>query len=94
MLSVGNDYELIPGKETMQAAVDVVHERKVSSSRRTFALCNSCFWSATLFSETGMACPACATDVSLIPLTMDEQYRLKVSPASGVEVSFSRAKAR
>jgi hypothetical protein len=40
-----------------------------------------------------MACPTCATDVSLIPLTLDEQYRLKVSPTSGVEVSFSRAKA-
>lgn len=77
----------------MQAAVNAIQERK-AGGRRTFALCNSCFWSATLFSEATMACPACATDVSLIPLTIDEEYRLKVSPASGVEISFSRAKAR
>ena len=74
-------------------SINVVQERK--AGRRSFALCNSCFWSATLFSETGsLACPSCSDgSVSLIPLALDEQYRLKLSPASGVEISFSRVRA-
>lgn len=69
-------------------AIDVVQH---SAGRRNFALCGSCFWSATILHEGEVSCPMCAKGVSLIPLARDEEYRLKISPASGVEVSFSRA---
>jgi hypothetical protein len=71
-------------------AINAVQQRK--AGRRNFALCSSCFWSATiLHEEKEVSCPVCAKGVSLIPLAKDEGYRLKISPAAGVEVSFSRA---
>jgi hypothetical protein len=39
-----------------------------------------------------LSCPACPGPVSLIPLAKDEEYRLKVSPSAGLELSFSRPK--
>ena len=68
-------------------AIDVVQH---SAGRRNFALCGSYFRSATILHEAEVSCPTCAESVSLIPLARDEGYRLKISPASGVEVSFSR----
>lgn len=58
-----------------------------------FALCESCFWSATVIGNISLACPSCAGEVSMIPLAGDEQYRLKMS-STGIEMSFSRAKCR
>lgn len=59
--------------------------------RKSFALCESCFWSATLLYERDVSCPSCpGSSVSLIPLAKDEEYRLKVSPSTGLELSFSR----
>lgn len=61
-------------------------------ARKRFALCESCFWSATLLDERDVSCPSCpGSSVSLIPLAKDEEYRLKVSPSAGLELSFSRA---
>lgn len=60
-------------------------------ARKRFALRESCFWSATLLDERDMSCPSCPGSVSLIPLAKDEEYRLKVSPSAGLELSFSRA---
>jgi len=40
----------------------------------SFALCESCFWCATILDfRDQRACPACAGDISLIPLGKDEQ---------------------
>jgi hypothetical protein len=65
---------------------------------RRFALCESCFWSATILkpkdndicrSET---CPVCSIgSVSLIPLGNDEAYELEVRPKGGLEMRFSKA---
>lgn len=58
---------------------------------RHFALCESCYWSATLIAEILISCPFCPeSSVSLIPLAADEHYRLKLSPTSGLEFVFSR----
>jgi hypothetical protein len=68
---------------------------KIIGSERHFALCESCFWSATvLFGKDAPACPSCSTEgsVSMIPLAKDEEYRVKLSPCTGIEMSFSRAK--
>lgn len=66
--------------------------QKLQQAQKHFALCESCFWSATVFGRIILACPSCACEnVSMIPLATDEEYRLKVSSA-GLEMSFSRAK--
>lgn len=66
---------------------------------RQFALCESCFWSATILKprdnsiRRSGSCPVCSIGyVSLIPLTIDEVYELKVRPKGGLEMSFSKAK--
>lgn len=59
---------------------------------RRFALCESCFWSATLLSGRDVSCPSCpGSTMSLIPLAKDDEYRLRVSPSAGLELSFSKA---
>lgn len=69
----------------------VIVEYKLGAVRY-FALCESCFWSATVFGRSVPACPSCAGEnVSMIPLAGDEEYRLRVS-AAGLEMSFSRAR--
>jgi hypothetical protein len=71
----------------MQAAV-----QELKQLQKHFALCESCFWSATVFGAGVQACPSCACEnVSMIPLAGDEQYRLKMS--GGLEMSFSRKRA-
>lgn len=63
-----------------------------NSAGRHFALCESCFWSATILKMKGkVACPLCTdSNVSLIPLAIDEQYRIKLGASADLEVSFSR----
>lgn len=73
----------------MQANTVVASQKLV---RRRFALCESCFWSATLLYDRDVSCPSCpGSSVSLIPLAKDEEYRLKLSPSAGLELSFSRS---
>lgn len=69
----------------MQAAV--VTAQKV----RRFALCESCFWSATVLYDREVQCSSCLGSVSLIPLAKDDEYRLKVLPSAGLELTFLRA---
>lgn len=71
----------------MQAAV-----QELEQLQKHFALCESCFWCATVFGRSIQACPLCTGEnISMIPLATDEQYRLRMSTA-GIEMSFSRAK--
>ncbi len=57
-----------------------------------FALCESCFWSATILKmKEPIACPTCPdSSVSLIPLAADEQYRIDLGSNAGLELSFSK----
>ena len=63
-----------------------------NSSGFHFALCESCFWSATILTmKERIACPACPdSSVSLIPLGADEQYRIRLGTSAGLELSFSK----
>jgi hypothetical protein len=65
-----------------------------STSGLHFVLCESCFWSATLLKiREDFVCPACAdANVSFIPLSINESYRLSMSAKSWLEASFSSAK--
>jgi hypothetical protein len=65
---------------------------------RQFALCEPCFWSATILRSgernvhITSSCPVCSSDnISVIPLTRDDVYELDVEPKSGLEIEFSRA---
>jgi hypothetical protein len=61
---------------------------------RFFALCESCFWSATVLrTKDRIFCPLCkeSESLSLIPLGTDESYRLNMSGSSGLEVSFTKS---
>jgi hypothetical protein len=75
-------------------ATSPVMENLLSNSYSSlhFALCESCFWSATILKKREfIACPACPdSTVSMIPLAVDEQYRIKLHPSAGLELSFSK----
>lgn len=65
---------------------------------RQFALCESCFWSATILrprernAYSANSCPICSSEsISLIPLTNDDIYELYVRSKGGLEIKFSRA---
>jgi hypothetical protein len=62
-----------------------------------FALCQLCFWSATIFKSDLQdhktnTCPICFNDnsISLIPLTRDEVNELSVRSKGGLEIKFSK----
>ncbi len=67
-----------------------------NSTDPQFALCESCFWSATIFKSkvkntiiTWNKCPICFNrSISLIPLTRDETYELSLRPKVGLEMKF------
>ena len=68
-----------------------------TTDKRQFALCESCFWSATIFKSDIQehktnTCPVCFNDnsISLIPLTKDEVYELSVRSKGGLEMKFSK----
>ena len=68
------------------------------TSHRHFALCESCFWSATIFKSDKKqeqiinTCPVCFNDrsISLIPLEKEEVYELSIRPKGGLEIKFSK----
>ena len=68
------------------------------TSHRHFALCESCFWSATIFTSDKKqeqninTCPICfkENNISLIPLTKDEVYELSTRSKDGLEMKFSK----
>ena len=68
------------------------------TSHRHFALCESCFWSATIFKSDKKqeqiinTCPTCfnGNNISLIPLTKDEVYELSTRSKGGLEMKFSK----
>jgi hypothetical protein len=68
------------------------------TSHRHFALCESCFWSATIFTSDKKqeqninTCPICfkENNISLIPLTKDEVYELSTRSKGRLEMKFSK----
>jgi hypothetical protein len=59
---------------------------------RSFAFCQSCFWTATVFAKIdSYECPFCpGKNVELIPLNQDEKYEYRLEPNKGLEIEFSR----
>jgi hypothetical protein len=70
---------------------------------RQFAICESCFWCATIFQklntsniiidslEQHQICPLCKNkSMSLIPLAKDEGYTIAMEDKRGLEIEFSK----
>lgn len=54
----------------------LILEKKYDYQNRLFALCQSCYWTATIFAKIeSYECPVCrAGNVALIPLNLEEKY--------------------
>jgi len=66
-------------------------ERKYDYGIRLFALCESCYWTATIFTKLeNYECPACrAGNVALIPLSLNEKYEFQFKREKGLDIKFS-----
>ena len=81
-----------------------VNVRPLKECQHDFALCESCFWCATIFNysikeqeyiednnNTFQICPLCKNkSVSLMHLAKDERYTLSVGDKRGLEMKFSK----
>ena len=72
----------------------VILESKYDYQNRIFALCESCYWTATMFVNIeGYHCPVCHSEnVALIPLSRDEKYEYSLKPEQGLQLKFSLIK--
>ncbi|HVE37946.1 MAG TPA: hypothetical protein VNA18_07120, partial [Nitrososphaeraceae archaeon] len=59
-----------------------VLEREYDHSIRIFALCEKCYWTATILEKVeACQCPDCLSqEVAMIPIDNDEQYEYSVAP--------------
>ncbi len=83
-----------------------VNVRPLQECQHEFALCESCFWCATIFNNsikeqenvvennsnnTFQICPMCKDkSVSLMHLAKDERYTLSIGDKRGLEMKFSK----
>jgi hypothetical protein len=69
----------------------VILEKKYNYQNRLFALCESCYWTATIFTKIeNYQCPVCKSkDIALIPLNTDEKYEYKFKLKQGLDIKFS-----
>jgi Zn finger protein HypA/HybF involved in hydrogenase expression len=81
-----------------------INVRPLKECQHEFALCESCFWCATIFNNsikeqeyvaennnTFEVCPMCkGKSVSLMHLAKDERYTVSVGENRGLEMKFSK----
>ena len=69
----------------------VILEKKFDYQNRLFALCESCYWTATFFTKIERyECPVCQSkDIALIPLNRDEKYDYNYELKRGLQINFS-----
>ena len=64
-----------------------------ASAKRHFVICNSCFWCASLYSDSRtVKCSLCNSnsDLELIPISKKESFKFNYHPRSGIVLEFSR----
>ena len=68
----------------------VILENKYDYNNRSFALCESCYWTATIFTRIeSYNCPVCRGEhVELIPLNLDEKYEYQLEPDKVLKLNF------
>jgi len=69
----------------------VILENKYDYNNRSFALCESCYWTATIFTKIeSYECPVCrGENLELIALNLDEKYEYQLEPNKGLDIKFS-----
>lgn len=69
----------------------VILAKEYNSRNRLFALCEKCYWTATILKKVeGYQCPVChGEEVALIPLGNDERYEYFLEPEQGLQIKFS-----
>jgi hypothetical protein len=64
-----------------------------TGSKRHFVICNSCFWCASLYSDSRtVKCPLCNSysNLELIPLSKNESFKFDYHSRTGIVLEFSR----
>ena len=81
---------------------NIITTRPLYEYERQFAICESCFWCATIFQKIDIdrsnndslqqqICPLCKNkSISLIPLAKDEGYTIAIEGKRGLEIEFSK----
>jgi hypothetical protein len=74
-----------------QDVSELLLQRNYDYNNRLFALCQSCYWTATIFTKLeSYECPVChANNVALIPLNLEEKYEYQFKPKHGLDIKFS-----
>lgn len=69
----------------------LVSERKYDSRKRSFGLCESCYWTATILRDIEHhMCPVCKSqEIALIPLSQNEKYEYDWNSKHGLHIRFS-----
>ena len=64
----------------------VILEREYDHRNRFFALCEKCYWTATILKKVeSCQCPVClGEEVALIPLCKDEKYEYSLEPRARI----------
>ena len=79
--------------------VNPITSKPLNQYHRNFAICESCFWCATIFhtsdersnnsQQQQQRCPICENkSVSLTPLAKDEGYKIAMEPKRRLEIEF------
>jgi len=70
---------------------ELILHKRYDYQNRVFALCESCYWTATFFMKIErFQCPICLSkDVALIPLNLDEKYEFDFERKRGLQIKFS-----
>jgi hypothetical protein len=69
----------------------VILEREYDPRNRIFALCEKCYWTATILRcVEHYQCPICHDkEISLIPIAKGEKYEYSLEPKQGLQIKFS-----
>jgi hypothetical protein len=63
------------------------------SAKRHFIICNSCFWCASLYSDSRtIKCPGCNcySNLESIPISENESFKFNYHSRTGIVLEFSR----
>jgi len=72
----------------------VIQERKYHYERCHFAICEFCYWTATMLdmdNDNRNSCPMCVNKIlELIPLNKNEKYYYKTDSKRGLDIELKR----
>ena len=74
-------------------AIDNNNNNIYTRAKRHFLICNSCFWCASLCSDSRtVRCPTCNSysNLELIPISKNESFKFDYHSRTGIVLEFSR----